>query len=63
MNTESLRELAACLAPVEPAELNDVEGGVMPMWTADGRMVTCTDPLRWRSPGTLSPTPTRFPML
>jgi hypothetical protein len=57
MNTEISRELEAQMAPVETAELNDVVGGVAPMWTADGRMVTCTDPLRWRLPGTLYPTP------
>jgi hypothetical protein len=63
MNTEISRELEAQMAPVGTAELNDIEGGVAPMWTEDGRMVTCTDPLRWRSPGTLYPYPTRFPML
>ncbi len=60
MNLEMTHETKAPMTPVEPAEMNEVVGGVMPMWDADGRMITCTDPLRWRSPGTLYPTPYRF---
>jgi hypothetical protein len=45
---------------IDLSEMETIHGGVMPMWTADGKMVTCTDPLRWTSPGTLYPRPFWF---
>jgi len=45
---------------IDLSEMETIHGGVMPMWTADGEMVTCTDPRRWQSPGTLYPWPYRF---
>jgi hypothetical protein len=45
---------------IDLSEMETIHGGVMPMWTADGEMVTCTDPRRWQFPGTLYPSPYRF---
>jgi hypothetical protein len=42
---------------IDLSEMETIHGGVMPMWTADGEMVTCTDPRRWQIPGTLYPRP------
>jgi hypothetical protein len=45
---------------VDLAEMETIDGGVMPMYTADGKMVTCTDPLRWQRLSTLYSSPFRF---
>jgi hypothetical protein len=45
---------------IDLSELETIHGGVMPMWTADGKMVTCTDPLRWTNPRALYPSPFPF---
>jgi hypothetical protein len=59
VTTESC-EMASTVKPVEQGEMERVEGGVMPMFDANGRMITCTDPIRWRNPGSLFPSPFRF---
>ena len=40
---EDLRRDHRAVRELDRAELAGTEGGVMPMWDADGNMITCTD--------------------
>jgi hypothetical protein len=61
MNSNVNCEAKKSMESVEQAEMSVVVGGVAPVWDAKGNMITCTDPRRWQSPGTLYPSPLRFP--
>jgi hypothetical protein len=60
MNSNLTCEPKKSMELVEQDEMSVVVGGVAPVWDSKGNMITCTDPRRWTSPGTLYPQPPRF---